>query len=161
MLEAQVLETRRRVLGAEHPETVLSINNLGWTYMALQHWTEADELLVQAVRLRTTALGSEHSATLGSIQKSGTWLLGPRSLFRSYEVVGESRWAQHEGHGRRLPRYANGSHHAREVARGAAGGRRGRGGGAGGTVEPLCICPSLHRPIIILYPRLFFSRSPG
>ncbi len=36
--------------------------------MALQHWAEAEELLVQAVRLRTAALGSEHSHWPGSKQ---------------------------------------------------------------------------------------------
>jgi len=37
--------------------------------MVLRQWAEVEELLVQAVRLRTAALGSEHSNTLGSKQK--------------------------------------------------------------------------------------------
>ena len=31
-LEVEVMETGLRVLGAEHPSTLGSINNLAWTY---------------------------------------------------------------------------------------------------------------------------------
>ena len=31
-LEAQVMETFKRVLGAEHPDTLTSMANLAWTY---------------------------------------------------------------------------------------------------------------------------------
>ncbi len=31
-LDVQVMETSRRVLGAEHPDTLTSMNNLAWTW---------------------------------------------------------------------------------------------------------------------------------
>ena len=66
-LNVQVMETRKRVLGAEHPDTLTSIGNLASTYSNQGRWKEAEELKVQVVKTRKRVLGAEHSFTLNSI----------------------------------------------------------------------------------------------
>jgi Tetratricopeptide repeat len=42
----QVMETRKRVLGKEHPDTLTSMANLASTYGNQGRWKEAEELFV-------------------------------------------------------------------------------------------------------------------
>ena len=42
-MEVQVMKTRRRVLGSEHPDTLTSMANLASTYRNQGRWTEARE----------------------------------------------------------------------------------------------------------------------
>jgi Tetratricopeptide repeat len=51
-LEVQVMETRKRVLGQEHPDTLSSIANLASTYWNQGRWKEAEELDVQVMETR-------------------------------------------------------------------------------------------------------------
>ncbi|KAL8939769.1 MAG: hypothetical protein Q9211_002587 [Gyalolechia sp. 1 TL-2023] len=66
-LEVQVLETKKRVLGEEHPSTLTSIANLALTYKHRGRWKEAEELEIQVLEARKRILGEEHPDTLGSI----------------------------------------------------------------------------------------------
>jgi hypothetical protein len=43
-LEVQVMETRKRVLGQEHPDTLTSMANLASTYRNQGRWKETEEL---------------------------------------------------------------------------------------------------------------------
>jgi hypothetical protein len=52
-----VIETRTRVLGQEHPDTLISIGNLALTYRNQGRWKEAEELEVLVVETRTRVLG--------------------------------------------------------------------------------------------------------
>ena len=63
----QVMETRKRVLGQEHPDTLASIDNLALTFWNQGRWKEAEELEVQVVETRKRVLGQEHPDTLTSI----------------------------------------------------------------------------------------------
>ena len=63
-LEVQVIETRRRVLGAEHPSTLTSMNNLALTFSNQGRWKEAEELGVQVMEISKRVLGAEHPNTL-------------------------------------------------------------------------------------------------
>jgi tetratricopeptide (TPR) repeat protein len=63
----QILETEKRVLGIEHPDTLTSINNLASTYRNQGRWKEAEELEVQVLETRKRVLGVEHPDTLTSI----------------------------------------------------------------------------------------------
>lgn len=64
---SRVMETRKRVLGAEHPDTLTSMANLASTYGNQGRWKEAEELEVQVVKTSTRVLGPEHSDTLTSM----------------------------------------------------------------------------------------------
>ncbi|KAH7061799.1 kinesin light chain [Paraphoma chrysanthemicola] len=66
-LEVQVMETSSRVLGDEHPDTLISMNNLASTYSDQGRWKEAEELEVQVMETRKRVLGDEHPDTLTSI----------------------------------------------------------------------------------------------
>jgi len=55
--------------------------------MVLQHWAEAEELLVQAVRLRIAALGSEHSDSLDSKQDLALVSWGRGRYFEATKVM--------------------------------------------------------------------------
>ena len=66
-LEVQVMETRKRVLGAEHRDTLAGINNLAFTFWNQGRWKEAEELNVQVMKTSLRVLGAEHRDTLTSI----------------------------------------------------------------------------------------------
>ena len=59
-LDMQVMETRKRVLGEEHPSTLTSMANLALTYKNQGRWKEAEELEVQVMETRKRVLGDEH-----------------------------------------------------------------------------------------------------
>jgi hypothetical protein len=63
----QVIETTKRVLGEEHPDTLTSMANLALTYSDQGRWTEAEELQVQVIEMRKRVLGAEHPDTLTSM----------------------------------------------------------------------------------------------
>jgi tetratricopeptide (TPR) repeat protein len=64
---AQVMKTRQRVLGEEHPDTLTSMANLASTYRNQGRWKEAEELDVQVMETRKRVLGEEHPDTLSSM----------------------------------------------------------------------------------------------
>ena len=66
-LEVQVMEMRKNLLGAEHPDTLTAIGNLASSYMHQGRWNEAEQLEVQVVDLRKKLLGEEHPDTLTAI----------------------------------------------------------------------------------------------
>src|SRR4051812_2272258 len=67
VLTAMVMETRKRVLGQEHPSTLTSMANLASTYRNQGRWKEAEELDVKAMETRKRVLGQEHPDTLTSM----------------------------------------------------------------------------------------------
>ncbi|KAK1020895.1 hypothetical protein LTS16_026848, partial [Friedmanniomyces endolithicus] len=66
-LEVKVMETRVRVLGGEHPDTLTSMANLAATYWNQGRWKEAEELEVKVMETRVRVLGGEHPDTLTSM----------------------------------------------------------------------------------------------
>ena len=55
------------MLGAEHPDTLLSMANLASIYHNLKNFKEAKELKVQVLEMRKKLLGAEHPDTLLSM----------------------------------------------------------------------------------------------
>ncbi|KAF2689001.1 kinesin light chain 3 [Lentithecium fluviatile CBS 122367] len=66
-LFVQVIETKKRVLGEEHLDTLTSMANLASTYRNQGQWNEAEELEVQAMETFKRVLGEEHPDTLSSM----------------------------------------------------------------------------------------------
>jgi hypothetical protein len=60
----QVTETTKRVLDAEHPDTLSDIQNLANTYAKQGRWKEAEELFIQVIEARKKVQGVEHLDTL-------------------------------------------------------------------------------------------------
>ena len=67
VLYESAMKMRMRVLGAEHPKTLISMSNLASTYSRQGRWTEAEELQVQVLEARKSVLGAEHPDTLISM----------------------------------------------------------------------------------------------
>jgi hypothetical protein len=66
-LQEQVLEVSRRILGEEHPDTLISMNNLAGTLRAQGDLAGARTLLEQDLEVRRRILGEEHPDTLISM----------------------------------------------------------------------------------------------
>jgi len=73
-LEKAALNTRRRVLGEQHPETLGSIDNMLRLLRAQGKHTEAEPLLREALEQSRRVLGDEHPGTLGLISQMGSVL---------------------------------------------------------------------------------------
>ena len=63
----QAMYDRFRILGAEDPDTLTSMNNLALTFWNQGRWNEAEELHMQVMETRKRVLGAEHPDTLASI----------------------------------------------------------------------------------------------
>jgi len=72
--QEQALEIRRRELGDEHQETLLSINNLGYLLQDHGKLDEAEPFYREALRTSRRTLGDEHQDTLNSISNLGSLL---------------------------------------------------------------------------------------
>lgn len=72
-LFVQVMETRKRVLGDEHPSTLTSMNNLAQTLKGLGHHDEAISIMDTCVGLLTQVLGARHPHTVSSKDVLNTW----------------------------------------------------------------------------------------
>jgi tetratricopeptide (TPR) repeat protein len=66
-LQVQVMQTSKRVLTDEHPDTLYSMNNLAETYRNQGRWKEAEVLQVQVMQTMKRVLTDEHPDTLSSM----------------------------------------------------------------------------------------------
>ncbi|MCH8146599.1 MAG: serine/threonine protein kinase [Planctomycetes bacterium] len=73
-LQAASLETRRRVLGNDHPDTLISINNMGVLLLAMGKLDEAEPYYREALEGNRRVLGDDHPFTLFSISNMGDLL---------------------------------------------------------------------------------------
>ena len=98
-LGVQMLDMRKRVLGAEHPDTLESMRNLASTYSSQGRWNEAEYLQVQVLDMSKKLLGEKHLVTLRSMgnlgctySKQGKWneaeQLGVQVLDMSKKLLG-------------------------------------------------------------------------
>ena len=78
-LRQRTLEARKRVLGDEHPDTLLSINDLAESYFILGRYQEALQLNQQALEVQKRILNDEHPNTLKSMH----------NVFRLYSQLGQ------------------------------------------------------------------------
>jgi hypothetical protein len=62
----QAVGAMKRVVGEEHPDTLICMSNLAATYFCQERWNEAEALDVQVVDARKRVLGEEHVDTLRS-----------------------------------------------------------------------------------------------
>jgi len=74
------LEIRRRVLGEEQPETLMSMNNLAITFRARGRLDEAEAMHRQCLEIRRRVLGEEHRDTLASMNNLALTLSSRRSF---------------------------------------------------------------------------------
>ncbi|KAF2022699.1 hypothetical protein EK21DRAFT_44720, partial [Setomelanomma holmii] len=72
-LDVQVMETRKRVLGEEHPSTLTSMNNLALTLKSHGSTQKAISLLKHCCKLLIATLGPQHPDTISSRRTLSTW----------------------------------------------------------------------------------------
>ncbi|KAI0388617.1 hypothetical protein F5Y17DRAFT_191065, partial [Xylariaceae sp. FL0594] len=101
-LFVQVMETRKRVLGAEHPDTLASMANLASTYSNQGRWKEAEELEVQVIKTIKRVLGAEHPFTLTSManlastySNQGRWKEAEELVVQVMETIKRVLGAEH------------------------------------------------------------------
>ena len=73
-MDSAALETRTTILGAEHPDTLNSINNLGVLLERQGKYNEAEALHRRALEATETILGAKHQDTLISVNNLGSVL---------------------------------------------------------------------------------------
>jgi tetratricopeptide (TPR) repeat protein len=83
-LDEETLAICERVLGLEHPDTLMSRNNLALSYRTLGRYQEALELDEGTLRVRERVLGPEHPDTLTSRENLA---LDYRNLERYQEAM--------------------------------------------------------------------------
>ena len=62
------MDMTKKLYGAEHPDTLRSMGNLGNTYFNQGRWNEAEHLQIQVMDMAKKLLGSEHLNTLTSME---------------------------------------------------------------------------------------------
>ena len=82
----EALETRQKVLGPEHPDTVRSLNSLAEIYQAMGEYAKAEPLLQEALRIRQKFLGPEDPDAVASVDNLAV-------LYRAMGDVCQSRTA--------------------------------------------------------------------
>jgi hypothetical protein len=98
-MEVQVMETSRRVLGEEHPDTLTSMNNLALTWKGQGRGAEAMKLMEKCVQLRTLVIGADHPHTLSSSAALIGWQNHDSSVNQSpyKRKKGKGKWWQWKG----------------------------------------------------------------
>jgi tetratricopeptide (TPR) repeat protein len=66
-MEAKALQSREEVLGAEHPDTLRSMDNLADTYSKQGRYDEAEKVQVEVMEKSKEVLGEWHPSTLRSM----------------------------------------------------------------------------------------------
>ncbi|KAF1831070.1 hypothetical protein BDW02DRAFT_70292 [Decorospora gaudefroyi] len=72
-LEVQVMETSKRVLTNEHPDTLTSMANLAFTLQSQARHEEALALMERCFQLRELVLGKQHPNTQSSLNTLSDW----------------------------------------------------------------------------------------
>jgi hypothetical protein len=72
-LDVQVMETRKRVLGDEHPDTLNSIHNLAYTLESQSRHKEALALIDLCFQSCRKVLGEQHPDTQSSLRALNSW----------------------------------------------------------------------------------------
>jgi hypothetical protein len=75
-LRVQVMETRKMVQGAEHPDTLAIMNNLTSTYGSQGRWEEGEPLQLQVLEITKRVRGAEHPDTLTSMSNLASMYWG-------------------------------------------------------------------------------------
>ena len=99
-LQRKTLEIRERVLGPEHPHTLISLNNLAFSLKSQGQYAEAEAPYRKALGTRERVLGPEHPETLVTLNNLAVTLL---SLDRASEALTYARRATDAGAADRSP----------------------------------------------------------
>ena len=107
----RALKIREKALGAEHPKTGISLNNLALNYGKMGDYNKAEPLLKRALQINEKALGPEHPETATTVhnlaslyQNIGDYAKAEPFFKRALQIDAEgprSKPSQHGGRPRR------------------------------------------------------------
>ncbi|WP_445183444.1 tetratricopeptide repeat protein [Pseudonocardia sp. Cha107L01] len=89
-LRHTVLHAKQRVLGVEHPDTLLSSSNLAFALLGLGEYQRAVALAQEVLGVRERVLGAEHPDTLQSSSNLAFALLGLGEYQRAVALAQEA-----------------------------------------------------------------------
>ena len=77
--QAEAVDLRTNILGADHPDTLTSMGNLASTYRNQGRWEEAEKLDMQVMETSRIKLGADHPKTMNSMANLALtfWKRGP------------------------------------------------------------------------------------
>jgi len=96
-LGMRLMKAFRKMLGEEHPSTLITMSNLAFKYMNQGRWKEAEELEEQVVEARTRVLGEEHPSTLTSMSNLALTYMNQRTVEGRRRARKESSREDNEG----------------------------------------------------------------
>jgi hypothetical protein len=67
------METSKKKLGADHPSTLTTMNNLAFTWKGIGKEAEAIMLMEECVQSQQRVLGVDHPNTLSAFRALATW----------------------------------------------------------------------------------------
>ena len=73
-MECDVLAVRKRVLGAEHPDTLFTANKLALSLVRQGKHDEAEKMQREVLAVTKRVLGAEHPDTLRTASNLADWL---------------------------------------------------------------------------------------
>jgi Tfp pilus assembly protein PilF len=85
-MDRAALKAREATLGAEHPATLASVNNLGSVLEKQGKYEEAEVMHRRALETKEKVLGPEHPSTLASVSNLG-WVLERQGKYEEAEVM--------------------------------------------------------------------------
>ena len=86
-LGVQVMDIRKKLLGAEHPKTITSMANLAMIYFDQGKLKEAEQLLMHVLDMRKKLLGTEHPDTLTSMANLATTYFDQGNLNEAEQLM--------------------------------------------------------------------------
>jgi serine/threonine protein kinase len=95
------LDIQERILGADHPDTLNTMNSLSAIFIRLGRYAEAESLLLKTIPIKKDVLGAKHPSTIISMQNLGvvyyyqqkyaeSETIGRETLQIRREVLGEN-----------------------------------------------------------------------
>jgi hypothetical protein len=87
-LEVQVMETRKTVLGAEHPDTLTSMKNVAYTWKSQGKLQDAVTLMKRCSEMRRKVLGPSHPDSTSSSRALNEWMDQYNTLINQIPLTG-------------------------------------------------------------------------
>jgi CHAT domain-containing protein/Flp pilus assembly protein TadD len=102
LLAERVFAIREKALGAEHPDTAESLNNLGMLYKEKGDYGKAEPLMIRTLAIYEKALGTEHPLTAESLNNlaalyyaKGDYAKGEPLYTRALAIYEKALGAEH------------------------------------------------------------------
>ncbi|EKD33628.1 MAG: hypothetical protein ACD_75C02639G0004 [uncultured bacterium] len=93
LLDVRALEARERVLGAEHPDTLLGMSNLATLLHNKGEHEKAQPLFERALEVQERVLGLEHPDTLWSVNKLAAYFCSNGNFEKAHHLLDRAQEA--------------------------------------------------------------------